>query len=45
MKRFTLTGCLFAFALATSAQAGQFYKWKNADGVDQYTDTAPPAWH
>lgn len=42
MKRVVLAASL-AFALVASASAAQFYKWKDANGVWQYTTTPPPA--
>ena len=41
MKRVVLAGLLALTAL--SASATQFYKWKDQNGVWQYTTTPPPA--
>src|SRR5688572_11484873 len=41
MKRVVIAGLLALAAL--SASAAQFYKWKDQNGVWQYTTTPPPA--
>lgn len=45
MKRVVLASLLAVLAASapTSASAAQFYKWKDQNGVWQYTTTPPPA--
>jgi hypothetical protein len=35
--------CFFIFAMAALPALAQIYKWKDANGVMQYSDTPPPA--
>jgi len=42
MSRAILAIAVLAAAVAGSASAEQFYKWKDADGVTHYTSTPPP---
>ena len=42
MSRAILVIAVLAAAVAGSASAEQFYKWKDADGVTHYTSTPPP---
>ena len=42
MSRAIFAIAVLAAAVAGSASAEQFYKWKDADGVTHYTSTPPP---
>jgi hypothetical protein len=42
MSRAILVIAVLAAAVAGSASAEQFYKWKDAQGVTHYTSTPPP---
>lgn len=42
MSRAILVTAVLALAVAGSASAEQFYKWKDANGVTHYTSTPPP---
>lgn len=42
MSRAILVIAVLAAAVAGSASAEQFYKWKDANGVTHYTSTPPP---
>ncbi|MGF6419206.1 hypothetical protein ABH900_002715 [Stenotrophomonas sp. AN71] len=41
MRALSCLGCLLLLASASGAMAGPVYKWKDANGVTQYSETPP----